>query len=85
MLFFVYILQCADTTYYTGCTNDVEKRIMEHNGSKKGAKYTRMRRPVKLIYSETFTTLSKARKREATIKKLSRKQKITLVQSKDGS
>lgn len=79
MSFFVYILRCADTTYYTGCTNDVEKRIREHNTSKQGAKYTRMRRPVVLKYTEIFSTISEARKREAAIKRLTRKQKATLL------
>ncbi len=79
MSFFVYILECSDATYYTGCTNNLEKRLKEHNISKNGAKYTRMRRPVVLKYSEAFATLSKARKREAEIKRLSRKQKETLI------
>lgn len=78
MPFFVYILACSDTTYYTGCTTDVAKRVTEHNTSKKGAKYTRMRRPVVLKYTESFATLSLARKREAAIKRLPRKQKTAL-------
>jgi len=85
MPFFVYILQCADTTYYTGCTNDLKKRIEEHNTSKKGAKYTRMRRPVVLKYTETFPTIAEARAREATIKRLNRKEKIVLVHGRNGS
>ncbi|MBP9719194.1 MAG: GIY-YIG nuclease family protein [Candidatus Levybacteria bacterium] len=76
---YVYILECSDTTYYTGCTNDLEKRIKEHNTSKKGAKYTKMRRPVVLKYTEIFATLGEARSREAEIKKLPRNKKIKLV------
>lgn len=79
MSFFVYILQCSDTTYYTGCTNDVKKRLKEHNTSKNGAKYTRMRRPVVLKYTETFPTIAEARAREAAIKRLTRKQKNALL------
>lgn len=83
MKFFVYILECSDTTYYTGCTNNLEKRIREHNTSKKGAKYTRMRRPVILKHTETFATLGEARAREAEIKQLKRKEKVTLVHNKN--
>lgn len=82
MSYFVYILQCADTTYYTGCTNDLKKRLKEHNTSKNGAKYTRMRRPVVLKYTETFPSISEARSREAEIKRLTRKNKILLVHSR---
>lgn len=85
MQFFVYILQCSDDTYYTGCTNDLEKRIVEHNTKKSGAKYTKMRRPVTLIYSESYATIAEGRKREAEIKRLTRKQKTFLVHSKTGS
>lgn len=78
MQFFVYILECADTTYYTGCTNNITKRLKEHNTSKKGAKYTKTRRPVVLKHSEIYTTLLDARRREAAIKKLPKKQKQLL-------
>jgi putative endonuclease len=77
-----YILKCADDTLYTGCTNNLEKRIKQHNTAKSGAHYTKIRRPVKLIYSEAFDTLKEARAREAEIKRLSRKKKLLLVQVK---
>ncbi len=79
MLYTVYIVRCKDKTLYTGYTNNLEKRIHDHNFSKTAAKYTRSRRPVKLIYSENFRTLSRALKREVAIKKLSRTQKLSLV------
>lgn len=73
----VYILKCADGTLYTGISNDVEKRIAVHN-SGKGAKYTRVRLPVRLAYQESAADRSTASKREAVIKKLSRTQKLKL-------
>lgn len=76
---FVYILECADTSLYVGCTNDLSKRLKEHNTSKRGAHYTKIRRPVALKYSETFSTLKDARAREATLKKLPREKKLALV------
>lgn len=78
-MYFVYILECADKTLYTGSTNNLEKRIITHNTGKTGAKYTRARRPVKIVYSEEVKNLSAALKREAQIKKLSRQEKITLI------
>lgn len=75
----VYILKCADGTLYTGCTNNLEKRFQEHNGGQKGAKYTRARRPVKIVFTENFSTLSAGRKREAEIKRLKRKEKLILI------
>ena len=74
-----YILECADTTLYVGCTNDLEKRLKQHNGAKAGAHYTKIRRPVVLRYSERFRTLTKARAREAEIRRLSRKEKLELI------
>ncbi len=79
-MFWVYILRCSDTSLYTGCTNDLQKRLTEHNFSKRGAKYTKTRRLVELIYSEKCKTLSKARHREAEIKNWPRKKKLTLMQ-----
>lgn len=77
---FVYILRCADNTLYTGITTDVDRRINQHNGSnKKGAKYTRNRQPVSLVYQESSNSRSDASKREYTIKCLSRSQKEHLV------
>ncbi|OGN04505.1 MAG: hypothetical protein A3B99_00960 [Candidatus Yanofskybacteria bacterium RIFCSPHIGHO2_02_FULL_44_12b] len=79
MKYFVYILECADKSLYVGCTNDLEKRIKQHNNSKSGAHYTKIRRPVKLKYSEQFRTLSRARRREAEIKRWDRKKKLELI------
>jgi putative endonuclease len=78
-LFFVYILECSDKTLYTGWTNNIERRVREHNHGKTGARYTRSRRPVKAVYVEIYSTLSGALKREARIKKLSRIQKLQLI------
>jgi putative endonuclease len=75
MPYFTYILECSDKTYYVGCTNNLEKRLKEHNLSKSGAHYTKIRRPVILKHSEKFDTLLKARSREAEIKKWKRNQK----------
>jgi len=78
----LYILQCADKTLYTGITVDLERRIKEHNDSKLGAKYTRARRPVKLVYSKKFRNRSSASKAESRIKSLSRKKKLELIKNK---
>ena len=75
MSWFVYMLRCADSSFYTGITKDVEKRVAEHNNHIKGAKYTRGRRPVKLIYSEASESRSTASKREHEIKQLSKSEK----------
>ena len=75
----LYILRCSDTTLYTGITVDLERRISEHNISDKGAKYTRSRRPVTLVYSEILETKSAALKREIAIKKMKRTQKEGLL------
>lgn len=76
---YVYILKCSDNTLYTGYTNNLENRINTHN-SKKGAKYTRGRTPVKLIYFEEYMDKSEALKREYRIKQLSREQKLKLCE-----
>ena len=68
-----------DKTLYVGCTNDLEKRIKQHNESKWGAHYTKLRRPVKLVYSEQFATLKEARCREAKIKGWPREKKLNLI------
>ena len=77
-MYSVYILECADKTLYIGCTNNIERRIREHNTSKRGAHYTKIRRPVLLKYFETFKTLKSARAREAELKRWSRKEKMML-------
>ena len=75
---FVYIVECCDGSYYTGWTTDVEARVKTHN-SGEGAKYTRSRLPVKLVYFEQLENRSAALKREAAIKKLTRVQKEKLI------
>ena len=82
MSYFVYILECADGTYYTGSTNDIAKRVITHNTQKTGAKYTKSRRPVVLKYQETFETKGEALTRENQIKQLTRKQKQNLLANK---
>lgn len=77
---YVYILRCHDNTYYTGWTTDLLRRLKKHNDGK-GAKYTRCRRPVELVYYEVFPNRSAALKREYQIKQLSRKQKEQLIDS----
>ena len=76
---YVYIVKCSDNSLYTGITVDLERRVEEHNTSNKGAKYTKSRRPVHLVYSETQHDRSSASKRESTIKKLSRSEKLILL------
>lgn len=75
---FVYILRCADQTLYTGITTDLAARLTVHN-QHKGAKYTRSRTPVTIVYSEKLSTESNARKREAALKKLSRQKKLAVI------
>lgn len=77
---YVYILLCADNTLYTGWTNSLEERVDTHNNGK-GAKYTRARLPVRLVYYETYETPSAAMKRECAIKKLTRRAKLQLIES----
>lgn len=78
MPWFIYVVKCRDESLYTGITTDISRRIKEHN-TKKGAFYTQNKIPVELVYQEAMANQSKARKREATIKKLTRKQKLELV------
>lgn len=80
-MYHVYILRCSDNTLYTGYTNDLKKRVIAHNTLKTAAKYTRARRPVKLVYSEKFRTVGKAMRREWEIKKMKREEKISLINS----
>ena len=74
----VYILRCRDDTLYTGITNDLENRLQSHN-EKRGARYTRARLPVTLVYQEEATSRSQASRREAAIKKLTRQKKLKLI------
>jgi len=81
-MYYLYILKCADETLYTGIAVDLERRINEHNTSKRGAKYTTARRPVELVYSKKFRNRSLASKAENRIKSLSRLEKIALIEKK---
>lgn len=78
-MYYLYILECADKTLYTGITVDLERRVKEHNSSRLGAQYTYSRRPVKIVYTKKYRNHSLALKAEMAIKKLSRDQKIKLV------
>ena len=78
---YVYILKCSDNTLYTGWTTSLEKRIKAHI-SGKGAKYTRVRLPVEIVYFEEFQDKKEAMKREYAIKQLSRQEKLKLIDSK---
>ena len=75
-MWYVYILECSDQSLYTGVTKDLERRVAEHNSSKLGAKYTRGRRPVKLVYAKKVKDKAKALEEEYRIKKLSRYEKM---------
>lgn len=76
---FVYILKCSDNTLYTGVTTDLKRRIREHNSDTSKTKYTKPRRPVTLIYTETAASLAKAKQREHQIKQLTRNEKLNLI------
>jgi len=78
MPFFCYILECADGTFYTGWTTDPLRREKQHNAGR-GAKYTRMRRPVKMVYTEELPDRTSAMKRERAIKAMKRERKMKLV------
>ena len=78
---FTYIVRCSDGTLYAGWTNHLEKRMKAHN-SGSGAKYTRTRRPVELVYYEEFETKEEAMRREYAIKQLSRQEKLKLIEEK---
>lgn len=78
-MYYLYILECADKTLYTGITTDLKRRIIEHNGAKLGAKYTSSRRPVKLVFAKNFQNRSSASKEETRIKKLKKTKKIALI------
>lgn len=80
---YVYMVSCRDGTLYTGITTEVERRVAEHNGrGKKGAKYTRVRRPVVLIYKKRCASRSDAAKKEYLLKHMTRKEKLTLIHRK---
>ena len=77
---YTYIVKCSDGSLYTGWTNNLEKRIKDHNAGR-GAKYTKERRPVVLVYKEEFPTKQEAMKREWEIKRLSRKEKLSMIEN----
>ena len=79
MKWLLYVLQCSDGTYYTGVTTDMERRLAEHNTSKRGAKYTKARRPVKVVYLSEYESRSSAQKAEYSFKQLTRKQKERII------
>lgn len=79
MSWFVYILECSDKSLYTGVTTALERRVEEHNEAKAGAKYTRARRPVRLVYYEPCDDRADACRREFEIKQLSKRQKLALL------
>ena len=78
---YTYILECSDGTLYTGWTNDLQKRLEAHNEGR-GAKYTKSRRPVELVYFETYESKNDAMSREAKIKRLTRAEKLELIKNK---
>jgi len=80
-MYYLYILECADETLYTGIAVDLKRRIGEHNSSSLGAKYTKSRRPVKLVYSKKFRNRSTVSKEEARIKSLSRREKLEIIKN----
>ena len=80
-MYYIYILKCSDKTFYIGSTNDLEKRLYQHNNLKSGAHYTKIRRPVKIVYSESVDSYSEARKREGELKRLSRIEKLGLIKN----
>lgn len=81
-MYYVYIISCVDNTLYTGITTDIIRRLKEHNNTKLGAKYTQGRGPFILVYSRRFRNRSNASKEEIRIKKLNRKDKLILIESK---
>jgi putative endonuclease len=78
-MYYVYIVECADKSLYTGIAKNIENRVKEHNESNKGAKYTRNKRPVKLVYFAPYSSRSEASKEEFRIKKLDKAMKIRLI------
>ena len=79
MEYAVYLLACADGTFYTGITTDIARRLKEHNESNKGAKYTKARRPVTLVYEERYGSRSEAQKREYVLRHLTHTEKQALA------
>lgn len=82
-MYYLYILRCADGTLYTGITTDLRRRLDEHNSSKLGAKYTKCRRPVEILYARRFRTRSAASKEEYRVKQLGREEKLEMIDRVD--
>jgi len=80
-MYFLYLIRCSDNSIYCGQTKDLERRIKEHNDSNSKSKYTRTRRPVKLLYFEKYETISEALKRESKIKKMKKIEKEALIKA----
>ncbi len=78
---YLYVVQCSDGTLYTGVTTDIDRRINEHNTSSRGAKYTKARRPVKLVYKRRYANRSEAQSAEYQFKKLLRGQKLEIIKN----
>ena len=76
---YLYVVKCSDDTLYTGVTTDLDRRIKEHNASPRGAKYTRTRRPVELVYSYSYLSRSQAQRAEYKFKRLSKRQKLDVI------
>ena len=81
MIYYVYLLRCKDNSLYCGLTTDLKRRVREHNKGKKSAKYTRGRRPVKLVYFESYTTINEALAREAEIKNWPKIKKESIIKT----
>jgi putative endonuclease len=79
-MYYLYIIECADKTLYTGITKDLERRIFEHNETKRGAKYTSSRRPIRLVFFQKFEKRYLAMREEYRIKQLRKAQKVELIE-----
>ena len=79
MVYFVYLLRCTDNSLYCGQTNDLERRVKQHNSIDSKSKYTRSRRPVRLVYFEKYKTINETLKREIEIKKMTKIKKEMLI------
>ena len=82
-MWYLYVLLCADGTYYTGITKDTKRRLHEHNNTKRGAKYTKVRRPVSLVFKKSFKDRSAAQKAEHIFKRYNRARKKQIIDSQD--
>jgi putative endonuclease len=78
-MYYLYILKCADRTLYTGITTDLRRRVKEHNNGSLGARYTRGRRPVKLVFSKKLKSRSMALREECRIKKMTKAEKVKII------